>query len=107
MVRTFSSLSNGTKYSNFKGVWPIIATPFKSNDESIDIEAFEKTINFFGNEIKCDGMTIIGVLGESNRLIDKERANLIQTAKNIAPKFEKILSFCMRVFVCIFKGKNV
>jgi dihydrodipicolinate synthase/N-acetylneuraminate lyase len=62
----------------FTGVWPIMATPFRE-DESADLESFAKCISFM-NEAGCDGATIIGVLGESNRLLDAEREALIRTA---------------------------
>ena len=55
-----------------------MATPFKE-DESVDLESFSKCISFM-NKAGCDGATIIGVLGESNRLLDAEREALIQTA---------------------------
>ncbi len=62
------------------GVWPIVATPFNSHDESLNFEAFGKIVKFWSDEIKVDGMTITGVLGESNRLTDEERLELIKIA---------------------------
>lgn len=63
---------------SFKGVYPIVATPFKV-DESLDLPAFDRTIRRLA-EMGSDGVTIVGVLGESNRLLDAERAALIKTA---------------------------
>ena len=63
---------------SFKGVFPIAITPFGS-DEHIDLESFRRIIRFMAS-LGVDGVTILGVLGESNRLIDKEREALIQTA---------------------------
>lgn len=63
---------------SFKGVFPIAITPFDS-DEHIDLESFRRIIRFMAS-LGVDGVTILGVLGESNRLIDKEREALIQTA---------------------------
>ena len=63
--------------ANFTGVWPIMATPFNA-DETVDLEGFSKCISFM-KDAGCDGATIIGVLGESNRLLDKEREDLIKT----------------------------
>eukprot|EP01048_Picozoa_sp_COSAG05_P025638 COSAG05_NODE_6618_length_930_cov_1.330927_1_plen_90_part_01 len=55
-----------------------MATPF-AEDESVDLASFDKCISFM-RDAGCDGCTIIGVLGESNRLLDSERADLIKTA---------------------------
>ena len=66
----------------FEGVYPILATPFH-DDESIDLESFDRMIRFMGN-LGMDGVTILGVLGESNRLLDREREQLIQTAVKAA-----------------------
>ena len=63
---------------SFKGVFPIVITPFDDN-ENIDLESFDRIIRFMGS-IGADGVTILGVLGESNRLTDKEREALTQTA---------------------------
>ena len=54
-----------------------MATPFKA-DETVDLEAFDKCISFM-KDAGCDGATIVGVLGESNRLLDSEREALIKT----------------------------
>jgi len=37
-------------------------------------------LQFMSNEVKVSGLTILGVLGESNRLTDKEREIIIDTA---------------------------
>jgi 4-hydroxy-tetrahydrodipicolinate synthase len=63
-------------------VYPILATPFH-DDESIDLESFDRMIRFMGN-LGMDGVTILGVLGESNRLLDREREQLVQTAVKAA-----------------------
>ena len=62
----------------FTGVWPIMATPFRP-DESLDLEGFAKAVAFMA-EAGADGCTIAGVLGESNRLTDAERAAMIEAA---------------------------
>ena len=67
---------------SFQGVWPIVATPFH-DDESLDLEGFAKSIRFFG-ECGASGATVCGVLGESNRLTDAERAQLVETAVGAA-----------------------
>ncbi|MFT5090515.1 MAG: 4-hydroxy-tetrahydrodipicolinate synthase [Candidatus Latescibacterota bacterium] len=66
----------------FKGVFPILITPFASN-EDLDLDSFAGVVNFMA-EIGVDGITILGVLGESNRLLDCEREELIKTAIDAA-----------------------
>ena len=63
---------------SFKGVFPIVITPF-DDEENVDLESFDSIIRFM-RSIDVDGVTILGVLGESNRLTDKEREALIRTA---------------------------
>ena len=53
-----------------------MATPF-DDDESVDLDSFQKSIDFM-RQANVDGVTIIGVLGESNRLLDGEREDLIR-----------------------------
>ena len=63
---------------NFAGVFPILATPFDDN-ENLDLESFDRLVRFMGG-LGVDGITILGVLGEANRLLDGEREILIRTA---------------------------
>ena len=56
------------KGSSFEGVFPILVTPFDEREE-IDLESFARVIRFMA-DIGVDGVTILGVLGESNRLGD-------------------------------------
>eukprot|EP01083_Nonionella_stella_P222444 793767_1 len=85
ILTTFNRHSISTASNPFHGVWPIIATPF-NEDETINYKSFEKIINFYSNELGVNGCTIIGILGESNRLIDKERKDLISVATSISSK---------------------
>ena len=62
----------------FSGVIPILATPF-NDDESLDLASWQRMIDFMV-ELGVDGITILGVLGESNRLSDHEREALIKSA---------------------------
>jgi 4-hydroxy-tetrahydrodipicolinate synthase len=62
----------------FAGVIPILATPFY-DDESVDYDSWRRLIEFMVG-IGADGLTILGVLGESNRLTEEERSKLIQSA---------------------------
>ena len=80
-VRALSSTAAGRK-SFFRGVFPIMATPFHP-DESIDINGFRKSISFM-HDAGVQGVTITGVLGESNRMTDVEREVLITTAVDVA-----------------------
>lgn len=71
-----------SKPISFRGVYPILATPF-NDDESVDLESFGRLIRFMA-DLKVDGVTILGVLGESNRMLDREREDLIRAAVNAA-----------------------
>lgn len=62
----------------FQGVIPILATPFL-DDETIDRESWRRLLEFMV-ALPVDGVTILGVLGESNRLVDREREILIASA---------------------------
>jgi len=64
--------------AKFSGVIPILATPF-NDDESLDLASWQRMIEFMV-ELGVDGITILGVLGESNRLSDVERETLIKAA---------------------------
>ncbi len=66
----------------FSGVIPILATPF-DEQENLDLESFERMIRFMA-KLGVDGITILGVLGESNRLLDREREDLIRAAVRAA-----------------------
>jgi len=70
------------KSISFQGVYPILATPFVE-DESLDLESFDRLIRFMAR-LGVDGVTILGVLGEANRLLDREREQIIQTAVKAA-----------------------
>lgn len=65
---------------NFKGVYPIVVTPFREDArESLDLDSLRRCIAFF--QRTCQGVTITGVLGESNRMTDKEREQVIHLAR--------------------------
>jgi 4-hydroxy-tetrahydrodipicolinate synthase len=67
---------------SFEGVYPILVTPFTDGEE-IDLESFSRVVRFMA-DIGVDGVTILGVLGESNRMGDDEREQLIRTAISAA-----------------------
>lgn len=73
------ALSSDAGRSAFRGVFPIMATPFRAADESVDLDGFGRAVRFMA-DAGADGATIVGVLGESNRLTDREREGLIRTA---------------------------
>ena len=62
----------------FTGVIPILPTPFH-DDETIDLDSWKRLLEFMV-ALGVDGVTILGVLGESNRLTDAERERLIETS---------------------------
>jgi 4-hydroxy-tetrahydrodipicolinate synthase len=62
----------------FHGVVPILATPFH-DDEQVDLESWQRVIEFM-MRLGVNGITILGVLGESNRLTDRERETLVGSA---------------------------
>ena len=64
------------------GVIPILATPFH-DDESVDHASLARMIEFFAG-MGVQAVTLLGVLGESNRLTDGERSALIATAVKAA-----------------------
>jgi 4-hydroxy-tetrahydrodipicolinate synthase len=66
----------------FSGVIPILPTPF-NDDESLDLESWRRLLEFM-TTLRVDGVTILGVLGESNRLTDNERDALIERAVEVA-----------------------
>jgi 4-hydroxy-tetrahydrodipicolinate synthase len=78
-----------SKPISFQGVYPILATPFR-DDESLDLDSFDRMIRFMGR-LPVDGVTILGVLGESNRLLDREREELIRTAVSAADEMPVIV----------------
>lgn len=73
----------------FEGVFPILATPFETN-ENPDLESFGRLVRFIAG-MGVDGITILGVLGEANRLLDREREQLIRTAIAAAGKLPVIV----------------
>jgi 4-hydroxy-tetrahydrodipicolinate synthase len=62
----------------FTGVIPILPTPFHE-DETLDLDSWKRILEFM-IDLGVDGVTVLGVLGESNRLTDGEREQLIETA---------------------------
>jgi len=67
-----------------KGIIPILATPFH-DDETLDLDSLSRLIEFMIG-IGVDGITVLGVLGESNRLCDEERAAVVERAVSVVGK---------------------
>jgi dihydrodipicolinate synthase/N-acetylneuraminate lyase len=65
-------------HMTFAGVLPILPTPFH-DDETLDLDSWRRLLEFMVG-LGVDGITILGALGESNRLSDQERERLIEVA---------------------------
>lgn len=61
-----------------RAVFPILPTPFRA-DESVDLESYARMVERMV-ELEVSGITILGVLGEANRLTDRERTLIIECA---------------------------
>jgi 4-hydroxy-tetrahydrodipicolinate synthase len=70
------------KEKRFSGVIPILATPFL-DDESLDLESLQRLVKF-NVAAGVDGVTVLGLLGEANRLTDAERVEVISAALEAA-----------------------
>lgn len=73
----------------FSGVIPILVTPF-NEDESIDTDSIRNMIRLM-QDIGVQGVTILGVLGEANRLDDAERELVISSAIQAAGQLPVIV----------------
>lgn len=71
------------------GVLPILATPFL-DDESLDVDSLVRMIEFQAG-LGVDGFTVLGVLGEANRLTEAERERVIVAAVAAAGKLPVIV----------------
>lgn len=62
---------------SFRGVYPILATPF-NEDESFDEPSMRRMLAFM-QRLGVEGVTVLGVLGEANRMSDREREAIVRT----------------------------
>jgi len=65
-----------------EGVYPILVTPFEEG-EGIDLESLARVVRFMVR-VGVNGVTVLGVLGESNRVTDSEREAIIRSAVEAA-----------------------
>src|SRR6516165_4702908 len=61
----------------FQGVMPVLVTPF-NDDESLDVESLRSLVRFMP-QVGADAVTVLGVLGEADRLTESERERVIET----------------------------
>ena len=71
-----------TNAFQFSGVVPILATPFQP-DESLDLQSLDWLVRFMA-DAGADGVTVLRVLGEPNRLSDRDREWAVRTAVKAA-----------------------
>lgn len=71
-----------TDFSYVDGVYNITPTPFKA-DGSLDLESLARLTRFIVDK-GVDGMTILGVLGETAKVLEPERDEIIATVLEAA-----------------------
>jgi 4-hydroxy-tetrahydrodipicolinate synthase len=81
-------MDNPMEMPRLAGVIPILATPFH-DDESLDTDSLGRLIEFAA-QLGVNGVTLLGVLGEANRLTAAERSTLIRTAVKAAGRLPVI-----------------
>ena len=67
---------------NFEGVIPILVSPFL-DDGSLDLDSLERVVGFMA-DLGVDGVTVLGILGEANRMVDADREAIIKSAVKAA-----------------------
>lgn len=67
---------------DLKGVYNITPTPFQPGGE-LDLESLRRLTRFL-IDLEVDGLTILGVLGEADKLTDAERDSVIATVVEAA-----------------------
>ena len=63
--------------SQFNGVYTIMPTPFKDNDE-LDLDSLSKLTDFLV-KLGVDGLVVLGVMGEAPKLSQAEQDEVIRT----------------------------
>ena len=65
------------EYSRFEGVFSIAPTPF-NKDGTLDLDSIKTLVDFYIAK-GVHGLTILGVMGEADRLLPEERVRVIET----------------------------
>ena len=77
--------------AELKGIYPIVATPFRADGE-VDEKSFERLIEFLGGS-GVQGLTLFGMAGEYYKLSDDERRTLEAIfLKNTWGRLKRIVS---------------
>jgi len=63
---------------SLRGVHSVLVTPFAS-DESLDEQSLRRLVDFYASR-GVDGVVVLGVLGEADRLSDEERERVVAIA---------------------------
>jgi 4-hydroxy-tetrahydrodipicolinate synthase len=66
-----------------KGIYPIVPTPF-DGDGKVDLESIERLVQFLMDR-KVHGVTVLGALGEGQKLNGEERGGLIRHYRKLLP----------------------
>lgn len=64
------------------GIYTAAVTPLKKNASTLDLNSVSALLHFFYSR-GCDGALLFGTTGEGPSFSSKERADLLQTVKNI------------------------
>jgi dihydrodipicolinate synthase/N-acetylneuraminate lyase len=66
------------------GIHPIVPTPFDEKG-AIDVDSIETMTGFM---VRCgvDGLAILGVMGEADRLTDRERDRVVEAFRQTLPR---------------------
>lgn len=67
-----------------KGIYPIAATPFKT-DMAVDFTSVDRLTDFY-QDAGATGMTILGILGEAQKLEPEEFARYRQAGDRAFPR---------------------
>ena len=74
---------------SFQGVIPILVSPF-NEDASLDLDSLERVVGFMA-DLGVNGVTVLGVLGEANRMVDADREAIIKCAVDAAGRMPVVV----------------
>ncbi len=66
-----------------RGVWGILATPFRGDDLAVDTDALARLVELYARA-GARGVVALGVLGEAARLDTEERRRVLETVVGVA-----------------------